>query len=120
MRESPIAIIPYNEVNFKFVEDHYDFNLSGTCVYNHELCEFEAQDPEYNEELDEYGEIYVEIYELTMLEQLKWLWTQFKFEQCVGYHWSYPQREQGYKFHIRNPKWLYKWLLERYYKTKLK
>lgn len=36
-----IKILPYNDVNFKWVSNHFDVHLNGSCVYGGELCEFE-------------------------------------------------------------------------------
>ena len=53
---------------------------------------------------------------LDFISKLKWYWKQWKFERCVGYHWTYPNRKRGKGFYYRNPKWLYVWLFNRYYK----
>ena len=116
MEREPIKILPYGEVNFKWVSSYYDINLNGTCIYNGELCEFEAEYPEYNDENDEWEEIFVKIYRLGLLDKLRWYGRQKLFEQCVGYHWSYSQKKRRSGFYYRNPKWLYTWLFKFYYK----
>lgn len=93
-----ITSIPYSEVDFRFISNHYDIHINGTCIYNGKLCVFKCDIPTYNHETDEYNEIFVNIYRLSFLEKLKWRWKQFKFEQMVGYHWSYPHRKNGVIF----------------------
>lgn len=62
-----IATIPYNQVNFKFITNHYDIHYSGTCIYNSNLCEFKSI-PEFDEE-GEWIKDDVEIYSLTENEK---------------------------------------------------
>lgn len=113
-----IATIPYKEVKFKWVSTHYDVHLNGTCIYNGELCEFENKYPDYNEEIDEFEEMQVKIYQLDLLNKLKWIKSQLVFEKCVGYHWSYDNNKRGKSFHYRNPEWFYKLLFNWFYKLK--
>jgi hypothetical protein len=113
-----IAKIPYNEVKFRWVSNHWDLHLEGTCTYNGKLHRFTTEEPDYDEELDEWETPYSEIFELTLFEKLKWLKTQWLFEQCVGYHWTYPMRKEGKYFYYRKPQWLYKKIFNFYYKLK--
>ena len=115
-----IAEINYRDVKFKFISNHWDFHLNGTCLYNDELCEFKSKYPDYNEELDEWDEIFVEIYSLTFREKSKWLLRQWRFEKCVGYHWTYKDGKKQGHFYYRNPKWLYQKIFKLYYKLKKK
>lgn len=112
--------IPYENVDFKFISSHYDVHLKGTCIYNNELCEFNNEYPEYDENTDDYKDMFVEIYKLNWISKIKWYWKQWLFEQCVGYHWSYPFRKYGFSFYYRKPKWLYVKLFNWYYKCKKK
>lgn len=118
MRKTLIATLPYSEVNFRFVSNHWDVHLRGTCMYNGELCAFENEEPDYDEEADEWAEMFVRIYRVGFIDKLKLRWQQFLFEQCVGYHWTYPYRKQGQGFFYRKPKWLYIWLFNKYFKLK--
>lgn len=115
-----IADIKYDEVNFRFISDHWDVHLTGTCIYNGELCEFKNQYPDYDEELDEWEEMIVEIYQLNLLEKFKWYKKQWLFEKCVGYHWTYGSGKRNRGFYYRKPKWLYKIIFNLYYKLKTK
>ncbi len=116
-----IATIPYSEVNFKWISDHWDIHLNGTCIYNNKTCEFKTIAGEYKwnketEEVDVITEDVCEIYSLDEKDKKEWLCSQKKFELCVGYHWTYPYRKTGEKqFHYRNPKWFYKLLFNLYY-----
>lgn len=116
-----LNIIPYNNVEFKFVTKHYDIHLKGTCIYDGKLCEFNSIYPDWNEENDCFEETFTEIYELNLFQKIKWLWTQFKFEMFVGYHYSYKKGKKvcNNGFYIRKPKWLYKRLLNMYFGAKI-
>lgn len=113
-----IASIPYENVKFRWVSNHYDVHLHGTCTYEGDLCEFEHTYPEYDEENDSWIEEGVRIYKLGFLEKLRWRRRQFLFEQCVGYHWTYNDGKRMNYFYYRNPLWLYQWLFKIYYKKK--
>lgn len=113
-----VKILPYSEVNFRWVSNHYDAHLSGTCIYNDELHEFENELTGYDFEKDDWEEMFVKIYELDFISKLKWRWRQWKFEKCVGYHYTYPNRKNGVTFYYRKPEWLYIRLLNWYYKRK--
>ena len=47
-----IADVKYEDVNFRFISNHYDVHLGGTCIYNGELCEFKNEYPDYDEDTD--------------------------------------------------------------------
>lgn len=111
-----ITTIPYDKVKFKWICNHWDVHLNGTCLYNGELCEFENDYPEYNEENDEWSEMMVRIYQLDIKDKLMWMKRQWSFEKCVGYHWSYDNNgKRGKNFHYRKPTWFYKRLFNWYY-----
>jgi hypothetical protein len=115
MKRELIKTLPYDEVNFKWVSNHWDVHLNGLCTYNGELCEFENDYPEYDEEKDEWKEMLVRIYKLDLMSKLAWKKRQWSFEKMVGYHWTYPQRKQGQSFYYRKPKWLYGILFKLFY-----
>lgn len=115
-----ITNIPYSKTDFKFVQNHYDLHLSGTCIYNNKLHVFKTIEWDYYDE-DENYENYnptCDIYELTLKERIKYWYIQKKFEWMVGYHWSYSNKKRISNFYYRNPKWLYKKLFKIYFKTK--
>lgn len=117
--KKPIATIPYDDVDFKWVVHHYDIHLAGSCIYNGKLCSFQTiSDPEWNEEEDEWELPEVNVYPLSWKERLEYRWSQFKFEQSVGYHWSYRDGKRGENFKYRKPQWFYKWLFKMYFKLK--
>lgn len=35
-----ITNIPYSKTDFRFIQNHYDLHLSGTCIYNNRLPNF--------------------------------------------------------------------------------
>lgn len=111
MKRKLVEILPYEEVDFRWVSDHYDVHLNGTCIFNSSLHEFENDYP-----IDD-NDMLVKIYELDFLSKLKWYWKQWKFEKCVGYHWTYPFRSKHEGFYYRKPKWFYEWLFKLYYKN---
>lgn len=36
--------IPYEQCQFHFVTNHYDYHLTGTCIYNGRIANFQAVD----------------------------------------------------------------------------
>lgn len=109
-----LKTIPYDNVKFKFISNHYDIHLKGTCMYKGSLCEFKTN-LHFDDIFEEIVEM-VDIYELTKVEKLKWLTRQFMFELCVGKHWSYHNGKKKGEYYTRNPKWLYRMLFRLYYK----
>ena len=53
MEREPIKILPYDKVQFKFISDHYDVHLNGSCIYENSICEFKSDYPNYDEDKDE-------------------------------------------------------------------
>jgi hypothetical protein len=106
-----IATLPYDELNFVWVNNHYDVHISGLCRLGFSLFYFKT----INHDSDE--ELMCEVYMLSWSEEIKWKLKKFFFEQMVGYHWSYPQRKNNH-FHYRKPEWLYKRLFWLYYTIK--
>lgn len=93
-----IANIPYSKTDFKFVQNHYDLHLSGTCIYNNKLHIFKTINWDYDDEDDENYNPTCDIYELTLKERIKYCYMQKKFEWMVGYHWSYLNKKKNIKF----------------------
>lgn len=108
MKHEPIKILPYNQVRFRWVSNHYDHHLNGTCILNGSLHEFKC-------DYEDVDMPQVKIYQLSIWSKLKWLYRQWLFEKCVGYHWTYSQNRRQY-FYYRKPEWFYKALMKWYYK----
>lgn len=117
-----INTIPYKETKFKFVSNHYDLHLHGTCTYKGELCEFRTVvgDPIESDDENDFGfePDFCRIYKLTLRQKIHWLLRQFKFEAMVGYHYSYRNGKRGKHFHYRKPKWVYVLLFKMFYKVR--
>jgi hypothetical protein len=111
-----ITTIPYEEVEFNFITNHYDVHLHGTCIYKGDLCEFYTHE-HYSYEEDKMIET-VSIYKLTFLEKMRWELKQMLFELCVGNHWSYVNGKPKGHYHERKPKWLYSLLFQIYYRKR--
>ena len=110
-----IATLPYDELKFFWVNSHYDIHLSGLCKIGNTIFYFKTINS--NEYYDDETELMCDVYMLSTTEEIKWRLKKFFFEQMVGYHWSYPKRNnKGY--YIRKPKWLYKFLFKLYYSLK--
>lgn len=110
---TPSHTIPYKDLDIVFVTNYYDVPLSGTCIHDGKLCEFECSS-EHDDPL-----MYA-IYRLSFLQKIKAKFTQWKFEQCVGYHWSYHSGKKTTYFYIRKPKWLYTMLYKWFYRKNRK
>ena len=95
----------YNNVQFLFIQDHYDIHLKGLCIYKNKLCLF----------ITDYDTMVVSIYKLSLLEKFKYLTLKKLFELCIGYHWTYPYRKQGLKYKLRKPRWFWKCIFNCYY-----
>jgi len=106
-----IATIPYEEVDFVWISNHFDVHISGLCRMGNTLFAFQTLNP-WEDDLE------CEIYMLNPWDEFKWRARKFFFEQMVGYHWTYPHRKRGDAFYYRNPQWLYKILLKLYYELK--
>ena len=105
MKRELIDVLPHNQLEFRWVSDHWDVHLNGTCIYDGSLCEFKKFD----------DILFYKIYKLGLLSKLKWYWKQWLFELCVGYHWSYSDDKGRTSFLFRKPTWLYTMLLKLYY-----
>jgi len=106
MQKELLNIIPYNEVNFKWISNHYDYHLNGLCIYNNKLCEFVTKKNNWCIIFRLYGKT-----------KIKWILRKILFEFCVGYHQTYThsQLKKWNNFYYRKPKWLYKKLFILYF-----
>jgi len=113
-----VATIEYNKVNFRWIQSHWDIHLAGTCTYNGEICFFKTQQDEYDSVAEEFLNITVKIFKLTLIEKIKLVMRQWFFEKCVGYHNTYGVKGKKRNFYYRTPQWFYKLLFRLYYKLK--
>ena len=112
INKRPIAVIEYSDMDFIWIANHWDLHLSGLCRYNGKLCQFETDRDVENWDT----RVEVSIYPLSLTEKLSWLKRKKLFEWCVGYHFSYRQREQGANFYFRRPRLLWALIFAIYYK----
>lgn len=104
-----IVTLPYEEVDFVWISNHYDIHMSGLCKMGNTLFWFKTINPEDDDE-----QLKCDIFMLSFWEEMRLRARKFFFEQMVGYHWSYPKRKNSH-FHYRKPQWLYKILFKLYY-----
>lgn len=98
----------YHQMSWVWVSSYYDVPLDGLCRWDGALCSFEIIDVEAEPPL-------YRVAVLTWLERVRWLARKWLFELCVGRHWSYPQREQGVRYHLRSPAWFWRAVNRAYY-----
>jgi hypothetical protein len=97
-RRCYIAKVPSNEIKFKWICDHYDIHLHGTCYYNNEVCEFKVD--------DNNDDIY-RIYKLNHRGKIRWWLRQKMFEFMIGYSWTYKKGKRLWNTgHDKRPEWL--------------
>lgn len=106
-----IVTLPYDEVDFVWISNHYDVHLSGLCKMGNTLFWFKTKIE------GDYENVECEIYMLSFWEEVKLRTRKFFFEQMVGYHWTYPNRKNK-GFYYRKPQWLSKLLFKLYYKIR--
>jgi hypothetical protein len=111
-----IATLPYDEIDFVWISNHYDIHISGLCKMGNTLFWFKTLNPEDDE--DDEEELKCDVYMLSFWEEMRLRARKFFFEQMVGYHWSYPQRKEWARFYYRRPVWLSKLLFKLYYTIK--
>tara|TARA_Y100000310_G_scaffold56232_1_gene51642 strand:+ start:47682 stop:48092 length:411 start_codon:yes stop_codon:yes gene_type:complete len=109
--------IPYEEVDFVWISNHWDMHLSGLCRYNKKLCYFDNVDDIYDNKLKD---IYVSIHNLIFDEKIEWIIRKKLFEWCVGYHWTYPHRESGVHYRKRSPRWFWQFIQDAYYRVTMR
>ena len=124
--------VPYNEMNFVWISNHYDVHWEGICRHEGKLCKFITHDlTDYQKMNDEcpycsdqtedwnactcgpYSDLVCDIIPLGLWEKIKWIWTWKFFEYCVGTHWTYTGDSRKSKvFTMKRPFMfkLYYWL----------
>ena len=40
---------------------NYDYHLDGSCIYENSICKFSCEYPQWNEDIDDYDEAFVNI-----------------------------------------------------------
>ena len=109
MEEDSIKHCPYDEMEFVWIENHYDIHLYGLCREEGKLHRFKA----------DYDTAECIIYRLSLAEKINWVIKKSLFEWCIGFHWSYPNRKNGVRFHYRRPRWLFGLIYKFYYWCRL-
>lgn len=110
-----LIFLPYSKMDFKFISNHYDIHLEGSCIYENKLCEFKTFPGYWDKDNDDCYESFCEIYKLNLFEKIEWLWKQWLFEKCIGYHYSYKNNKKLGNFYYRTPKWFYNMIFNLYY-----
>lgn len=111
-----VTTIPYDEVKFVWVNNHYDVHISGLCKMGNTLFYFKTIN--HQDYFEDDDELMCELYTLCFKDEIKWRLKKFFFEQMVGYHWSYNNKGNRPKFYYRKPQWLYVMLFNLYYAIK--
>ncbi len=104
----------YDDMDFVWINSHWDVHLSGLCRENGKLCRFETDHDTIYQDDDE--NITCQIYSLSFKEKIIWLLRKKMFELSVGKHFTYPFREQGYHYCVRGSKWIHNLLIKFHYK----
>jgi hypothetical protein len=103
----PTYRIPYKNMQWVWISDHYDVHLAGLCRVKGELMRFEM--PKDLMDRDKLPK--VPVFRLSWLEKIHWLKKKCLFEWCIGYHWTYPL----YFYKPRKPRWFWKIVFAIYY-----
>lgn len=72
-----------NELQWIFIENHYDVHLEGTCIYQGMFCRFKMHG-----DFDD-GNLIYEVTPLNWYGRILARAEQYLFEVCVGLHWTY-------------------------------
>ena len=83
-----MGIVPYEEVKFSWITDHYDIHLTGFCVYEGKRCKFTTMNYEYTEE-NNSPLLLCKIEHLSKFEIFVSNIDQTLFELLVSKRWSY-------------------------------
>ena len=105
---SPIEIVKDSQVEYRFISSYHDEPLEGSCYYLGKLYYFRRKE----------GTDHLFLITLNKNGERKWKLRQLWFELCVGYHWSWYPKNRSKGFYYRKPEWLYKILLDIYYRLK--
>lgn len=103
------AEVPYDQVEWVWISNHYDIHLDGLCRFEGELSRFETWESDSDNPV-------CRIFRLSALQKVSWLLQKKLFEICIGRHWTYPDRKQGARFHMGG--WSGKALFTAYYACK--
>jgi hypothetical protein len=114
MRARAYIRVPYKDVEWVWIADHYDIHLGGLARHKGELMRFET--PGFYWSTRRRLSPVVRLYRLSWAEKAVWLRRKRTFEVCVGRHWTYPDRRLGHR--SRKPRWLREALSWLYYRLK--
>ena len=107
----PTYRIPYDRMDWLWISNHWDAHLEGLCRVQGRIMRFVMPPTwEGHEELP-----HMHVFRLALWEKIRWLARKRFFEICVGEHWTYPQRRNGHKFHLKRPKWFWQAVFKFYY-----
>ena len=105
-------IVKQQEMKYVWIEDHYDYHLSGSCLRNGKLCRFEIDDWG----VDDWITPSFLVYQLTTGQKISWKIRQKMFEWSIGYHWTYKDGKlMASSYGHRRPKWLWNSIFKTYY-----
>lgn len=110
-----VKIVPYDKMEFVWINNHYDCHLSGLCRYHNKLYKFRTF---FRCVTECDGPPDCSLYHLSIVDKVLWLSKKKMFEWCIGYHWSYKDGiilEPRYKF--RKPRWFWNRVFNIYYKV---
>jgi hypothetical protein len=108
--------VPYTDVDWVWISNHYDIHLTGLARHDGELMRFKT--PQFYWAARRTRPIMVRLFRLSPVEKLRAHLNKWAFEVCVGRHWTYPYRQQGKSFRYRRPQWFGKFLYDLYYLTR--
>lgn len=122
MGEAMSWVIPYDDVDFVFVDNYYDLNLSGLCLYNGEIMRFETEFTDAGTFIGTAIEgAVVHVFPMAIRKKALALLRKKLFEVCVGTHWTYPLCIDGVckSYHLKKPKWFWGIVGDLYYRFRL-
>ena len=100
-----LAEIPYEDVDFVYVTDHWDIHVEGLCLFTGALCLFRGLVGVEAETLS--------IYSLGRIEKARLLMGKYLFEFFIGTHWTYPLKP----YKRRAPTFFWALMFRFYYKV---
>jgi hypothetical protein len=110
-REALARNVGGRDLNPVWISSFTDFPREGLCRFRGKLCHFVCA---FDDNGDPQG---YEIFRLSLRQKLRWLRRKRRYEICVGYHWTYPNRARGESFTHRKPRWLHFLLFALHYRS---
>jgi hypothetical protein len=110
VKKDKYEIVPYEKMEFVWVQHQYDVHIKGLCKFNNKLALFKLiKNSHY---ITDTKNIFYKVYELNFLQKCYFLYNKKMFELCVGYHWTYPL---GREFYYKKPIWFWGSVMKLYY-----